>query len=225
MKYALHFAVLSLAAAFACATPSPTEYRDGAPMRPAETRPVYTPAGAGLPEYWAEPQPEAKPRSPHKRYLPPSREPGIWAGDSPMASSDANADPRLFRVPLPTPEADPDPQDKAIAIYCAVSMETAAVSSGVPASMFKIDMDARQCLAAKLYRACVETMLSRAEAWKTSGKAYNAAMLLRYKAIAKTAQAFMVGACSEEHNANPTIEEWATTIYTTWLRGTLRDPK
>lgn len=212
MKYVPHVAVAVLSAVFACATP--TTYERGTYTRPppAEARP-----GVGLPRY----EPEARPLSPQpnprpKRLLPPQRGPGIWASDEP---DPGNVEPRLFGVPLPVPEASPNPQDKSIAAYCAVGMETAAVASGVPVNVFRLDTGARHCLASKLYRACVETMLSRAESWKASGKAYNADMLKRYRAVVQTALAFMAGACTEAQNNNPALDEWATAIYTSWLRG------
>jgi hypothetical protein len=46
-------------------------------LRPGHGAPVVGQPGQGAPEY---------PRSPHRRVLPPSREPGLWAGDAPQAS-------------------------------------------------------------------------------------------------------------------------------------------
>lgn len=70
----------------ACAAPQQRrEFRDGAPMRTpvVEPRTTYTPTGAGLSEYWAEPDAPKPERSPYTRVLPQTPEtmkgPGIWA--------------------------------------------------------------------------------------------------------------------------------------------------
>jgi hypothetical protein len=67
-----------------CASPGGRELHRGSavappppPVRPGHGAPVVGQPGQGAPEY---------PRSPHRRVLPPSREPGFWAGDAPQAS-------------------------------------------------------------------------------------------------------------------------------------------
>jgi hypothetical protein len=66
-----------------CASPGREVQRGSAvappppPVRPGHGAPVVGQPGQGAPEY---------PRSPHRRVLPPSREPGLWAGDAPQAS-------------------------------------------------------------------------------------------------------------------------------------------
>jgi len=60
-----------------------------APVRPPPVR------GTGLPTPGQPGQvrPQPLPRSPHKRVLPPSLEPGLWAGDAPRASKEPEANP------------------------------------------------------------------------------------------------------------------------------------
>jgi hypothetical protein len=67
----------------------------------APVRPPAVP-GAGLPARGQPGQgrPQSLPRSPHQRELPPTREPGLWAGDSPRASQELE----------PEPEANPTPK-------------------------------------------------------------------------------------------------------------------
>src|SRR4051812_12526644 len=101
----LRFLPLLLLAA--CAASGPSEYRDGARLPPPEPRTTYTPAGAGLPEYFVPPEP-AYPRSPHSRELPPTKEPGLWSGDGPSAAKGPTAKPVLLGVELPLP---PGPDD------------------------------------------------------------------------------------------------------------------
>lgn len=67
----------------ACASPHGGEYRQSAaPMAPAFNPAWDAPHTVGQPGHVA---PEPAPRSPHKRYLPPTKEPGLWAGDEPKA--------------------------------------------------------------------------------------------------------------------------------------------
>ena len=60
----------------------------------APVRPPAVP-GTGLPTHGQPGQvrPQPLPRSPHKRVLPPTREPGLWAGDAPRASQEPEANP------------------------------------------------------------------------------------------------------------------------------------
>nr|WP_044181949.1 DUF6310 domain-containing protein [Hyalangium minutum] len=60
----------------------------------APVRPPAVP-GTGLPTRGQPGQvrPQPLPRSPHKRELPPTREPGLWAGDAPRASQEPQANP------------------------------------------------------------------------------------------------------------------------------------
>ena len=67
-----------------CAVPKHSNYSQAAPEA-AFPVPALTPIGTGAPVV-GQPgpqQPELYPRSPHERVLPPTREPGLWAGDEP----------------------------------------------------------------------------------------------------------------------------------------------
>jgi hypothetical protein len=98
------------------------------PVRPGHGAPVVGQPGQ---------QDQEVPRSPHRRVLPPTREPGLWAGDAPQASSSApRGEPELER-PGPQREAlraadeaarhDADAKDENSA-----GVETAAGASGEP---------------------------------------------------------------------------------------------
>ncbi len=60
----------------------------------APVRPPAVP-GTGLPTHGQPGQvrPQPLPQSPHKRVLPPTREPGLWAGDAPRVSQEPEANP------------------------------------------------------------------------------------------------------------------------------------
>jgi hypothetical protein len=60
-----------------------------APVRP----PAVPGTGLSTPGQPGQVRRQPLPRSPHKRVLPPSLEPGLWAGDAPRASQEPEANP------------------------------------------------------------------------------------------------------------------------------------
>ncbi|HVG61089.1 MAG TPA: DUF6310 domain-containing protein [Hyalangium sp.] len=60
-----------------------------APVRP----PAVPGTGLPTPGQPGQVRPQPLPRSPHKRVLPPTREPGLWAGDAPRASQEPEVNP------------------------------------------------------------------------------------------------------------------------------------
>jgi hypothetical protein len=79
-----------------CASPE-RELRRGtlAPPPPPSVRPGHGAPQVGQPGL----QPQEYPRSPHRRILPPTREPGLWAGDEPQASrSEPQGKPELTKA-------------------------------------------------------------------------------------------------------------------------------
>ena len=87
---ALRQAIAVAAAVAGCSTSqeAPETYA-WAPVRPPAV------SGTGLPTRGQPGQvrPQPLPQSPHKRELPPTREPGLWAGDAPRASQEPEANP------------------------------------------------------------------------------------------------------------------------------------
>lgn len=154
MRYAVHLAVLAMSAAFACATPTP--YMDGVPIRPESVRtvPGYTPPGTGLPEYMPMPQAPVYPRSPHKRYLPPTPGggPGIWASDEPRASL-APAPIEVSGVPIWVPD-EQAPNDARL---CASAVTWAADWDGGRLKLLLAQMkdDERACAIIAAWRTCM----------------------------------------------------------------------
>jgi hypothetical protein len=60
-----------------------------APVRP----PAVPGTGLPTPGQPGQVRPQPLPRSPHKRVLPPTREPGLWGGDAPRAAKEPEANP------------------------------------------------------------------------------------------------------------------------------------
>lgn len=152
--------MLSLALA-ACATPGGA-YMDGAPLAPVEPRVTYAPAGAGLPEYWGTPEAPKVERSPHSRELPPTREPGLWAGDQPRAAGDdlgfpvwTIREPIVFDdIMLPTPDGA-DIAAQAPARRCAYMIDRISkrTSSG---DVRRMTTREKMCAAALLFVECMK---------------------------------------------------------------------
>jgi hypothetical protein len=79
-----------------CASPG-HELQRGSAVAPPPVRPGYGAPVVGQPGQQAP----AFPRSPHRRVLPPSREPGLWAGDALQASrSEPQGGPELAKATL-----------------------------------------------------------------------------------------------------------------------------
>lgn len=139
--------------------PSRREFRDGAPMRapPFEPRTTFTPNGAGLPEYWGQPQAEPLPRSPYSRVLPPSREPGLWAADRPKASAMNDDDERrqILGVALPGFEVDEDEIDYGPAMYCAKHWNK-VLADKKTAWIFRLEKAKQRCLVGLMLEECVK---------------------------------------------------------------------
>lgn len=150
-----------------CAASRPSEYRDGAPVRTPVVPPRvgHTPAGAGLPEYFREPERQPLPRSPHRRPLPPTAEPGIWAGDEPKASADRYPRPIVLGTEQPTAE-DSTAAEKAKA--CADQLTMAAASTLGIAQVYNLPPPTKACLAARLQQFCLVTRRQQAENDKSS---------------------------------------------------------
>ena len=135
----------------ACAAPH-RELKDGARLPPPEPRTAYTPAGAGLPEYWAQPEPKPLPRSPYKRVLPETpetrRAPGIWASD---VGGEPKAPPTLLGVPLPI-GVDENDHVTRTSRACVTLLHAAIIKSGQALS--GLSPQQRRCLGATLYFMC-----------------------------------------------------------------------
>lgn len=103
--------LLFLPLAYGCASPAHSTYSQAAPS-PAFPAPLLTPSGTGAPIVGQPGQgaPEY-PRSPHHRELPPTREPGLWAGDAPQASRAGPQEGSQEGAPRPLRDAQKTPID------------------------------------------------------------------------------------------------------------------
>ncbi len=140
---------LSLAA---CTASTPREYRQGVyrPPPPPELRPGHGAPMVGQPGA----RPEDAQRSPHSRPLPPSPEPGLWAGDGPRAARGPAAKPVLLGVDLPalaSPGGQPDYGPSSI---CAAMWEPALVDPRLVSEVRALAPRTRRCVVAEMFQTC-----------------------------------------------------------------------
>jgi hypothetical protein len=131
-------------------------------IRPTPTFPApgYTPLGAAGASHGmlAAPEPEPPPRSPNRRVLPVSSEPGLWAADEPTAST--REPPRISGVEILVPTTDAGEFE---ARFCADKMERFLKSEGQVSALMRLRPDDRQCVVARLEAYCWESDLSKSE--------------------------------------------------------------
>jgi hypothetical protein len=141
----------------ACSTTPPAEYRQGAfrPVPPRFSPSTDAPHTVGQPGHLAPSQPQ---RSPHKRPLPPSKEPGLWAGDAPHAAANDDAEPIvLIGVPLPpvyiekNGELEPTPTAE-----CAKRWQGVLPTTQLGKYINAMTVPMRRCLAAHMFYWCAE---------------------------------------------------------------------
>jgi hypothetical protein len=151
---------LSVVAVFAvslvgCASQGPTLER-GTFVRPP---PVPTRPGVGAPAV-GQPGPHARgvPRSPDKRVLPPTREPGIWASDRPFDPFERM---RVFGILVPMHPEDPTDEQLKPLLTCAEVLRIRAQKLGLTDAIWKLPGRSRLCLAARLYDFCIKTDFER----------------------------------------------------------------
>lgn len=162
----------------------------------AEPRTAYTPAGAGLPEYWG--QPEARPeRSPHARVLPQTpetmKEPGLWAGDRPMAASSTTDE--ILGVQIPLPEEAETETEKAPTRWCVATVKEAIATSNKMALLRQLDPVLLRCLVAMLHEHCADVVAERYDSALDKGKLVNVIAHEAYGVAAFSAGQFREVAC------------------------------
>jgi hypothetical protein len=141
-----------------CASGPPSEYHRGTftPPPPAAVRPGVGAPVLGQPGMG----PESLPRSPHHRVLPPTREPGLWAGDRPRAVAEEPPDwrtrePSVLGIAIPEKEGM-GPDDIVILKRCAAATDSALTAVLAPAAISGLTPVERQCLAQIAHGNCVD---------------------------------------------------------------------
>jgi hypothetical protein len=194
------------------------------PNTPPE--PAYTPPGTGLPEV-GQPGSHAAPvpRSPNKRLLPTSSEPGLWAADgAPVASLPLM--PPLFGEPLPYPPGVGNGEiSRRLADSCVETMTDAAKQAGTLEAILRLSPVVRACMAAHALKVCADAMWDRMLRFSDVDHPPTAAERMQTEALMATANALKVDRCRQaafeeagesinEHEAgllNKAIDTWLQT--------------
>ncbi|OJH33924.1 hypothetical protein BON30_46210 [Cystobacter ferrugineus] len=133
---------------------------------PAQIGNTYRPAGTtlyGVGE--AAPRVEEVPRSPNRRVLPPTGEPGLWAADEARAS--ATKYPTVADIELPLPTAD---ESNLGTLFCAHKIHKLLTSEGQMRQLMDLRYDDRRCVVAQLYAFCWDKEIARARSDGWRGK-------------------------------------------------------
>lgn len=160
----MKYVVISVALLLSCSTSAPTEYRQ-APYVPPAVRPP--PSGAGAPVLG---QPGSfggdhvvLPRSPNRRPLPPSSEPGLWASDG---SSDTKI--ILGNIEIPPLPEDATEVEKHIFDECVAGTRNYLDHTAgrkdprkTEAVLRSLPFRQAQCAISRIYLRCVDTVESK----------------------------------------------------------------
>lgn len=142
--------------------PAPAPVRPPPVMTPgyfpgSTGNPVHTPTGAGLPTT-GQPGTQGAdvPRSPNKRVLPPTKEPGLWAADgAPKATREGSTD--VFGVTIPYPDNAGEAEKRAVDT-CSNTIMDAAYAAKRSDYLSSLPLNVRQCLAFSAYEHCARSM-------------------------------------------------------------------
>jgi hypothetical protein len=150
-----------------CASPGHELHRGSAvappppPVRPGHGAPVVGQPGQQSPEV---------PRSPHHRPLPPTSEPGLWAGDEPRASrSSKPSPPELFGVPLPGLPVAEEQVDLWAARACVAMWNEALPGTDLQAKVEALRPQEKRCMVAWMFQVCARSIAELDEASRDKG--------------------------------------------------------
>jgi hypothetical protein len=139
-----------------CAAPGRELHRGSAvappppPVRPGHGAPVVGQPGQQSPEL---------PRSPHHRPLPPTREPGVWAGDEPQASRSASpSPPGLFGVVLHGVPVSDSQVDEWPARACVAMWNAALPGTDLETKVTSLRPAEKKCMVARMFSDCARVI-------------------------------------------------------------------
>lgn len=94
------------------------------------------------------------PRSPNRRVLPPSTEPGLWSADTPRASGDTGEAPVLYGIEMPAP-VEVGEVARFHAAMCARTLADATQAAGQANLVAGLSRQQKACLALQLQVLCL----------------------------------------------------------------------
>lgn len=182
-----------------CASQHPTQYAQGIPMAPSA--PAFSPTldapiVVGQPGYVGTT--ENLPRSPHKRELPPTKEPGIWAADAAKAQIPSDHIMPMIkgiRLPLPSGEDYVPPTHPAAA--CATWANARLGPDEIHDKVSLLTYEQTRCMAALLYAKCTGPIAN-----KTTTPPHS----IWWRDAAAAAKEFVRGECTKA-TRTPLVDE------------------
>ena len=117
----------------------------------------------------------APPRSPHHRVLPPTMEPGLWAGDQPRGSGDywKTMDPVAWGVRLPFLDEPMDPYQTTVhqqtVRRCAFIIGAVGLEQATHVDLKALSLAERQCFVARMFEHCTNADRTQVEFFETYG--------------------------------------------------------
>lgn len=143
------------------------------------------------------PTPEL-PRSPHQRELPPTREPGLWAGDAPRASrATPQGEPTLLGVLLPALPAPEGKRDVGPARACAALWNEALAGSELVGKVNALQPGVKRCMVAYMFNVCTRAIEELDDAAREKGIIVLLARKKREQ-LQRAAADFVQEACAEQ---------------------------
>jgi hypothetical protein len=132
------------------------------------------------------------PRSPHHRPLPPTREPGLWAGDEPQAAKGTPAKPVLIGVPLPGIPVSDEETNYGPAHLCVASWAQALPGTGLDDKVRALRGEAKKCVVARMFTLCARLLDGLDDETSSRGLAVLRSQQVRDKFRKSTVEFFQV---------------------------------
>lgn len=184
---------------------------------PRVPRPSHLPAGAGaspLGQPWQQPGVQVE-RSPNRRILPPTPEPGLWASDAVEASRPTkyNDMPAMLSgVRLPAPKGESTDATRR----CAATMNNALWGARLHEAMARLDSNVRTCIAARLFEYCAIRRAFKLHKKLVTVDVDSSRALARWEEAVGVAVMFVKSTCDEQSYPreaadlyNKAADEWA----------------
>ncbi len=142
------------------------------------------------------------PRSPHQRELPPSLEPGLWAGDEPRAARKREpGKPVLLGVELPGIPVSEDKVESGFANTCVGFWKRALPGTGLAEQVNALSPQAKRCMVARMNNVCVRIIEQLDENESADGVV--TLIVRRHRAaLRKSANAFFEAECGDSRLTN-----------------------
>ncbi len=164
--------------------------------------------------------PPVLPRSPHTRVLPPTSEPGLWAGDEPRASRKREpAPPELFGVLLPGLPLSEDKVEAGLAYTCVGFWSHTLPGTGLAEKVKALSPQVKRCMVANMNAACVH-VIEQMDAAESRKGVVTLFVRRNLEALRKSSTEFIRAECGTSLSAThqKLLSQLTAELYDTWLQ-------